>query len=98
LVSIRFNARAQAVPPKPPPTTIARAADCAREIEGRASKPADTVTPRRASRRVTGRAFMGVIRKMARRLFKAAAPVIQANVMFWSRSGTERMRLPVAAK
>jgi hypothetical protein len=40
---------------------------------------------------------MGMIRKMARRLMKPPR-VGQAKVMFWSRKGTERMRLPVAAK
>jgi hypothetical protein len=29
---------------------------------------------------------------------KAAASLRQAKVMFWSRNGTERIRLPVAAK
>ena len=29
---------------------------------------------------------------------EAAARYCQANVMFWSRNGIERMRLPVAAK
>ncbi|MGY4471537.1 hypothetical protein ACVWWK_007246 [Bradyrhizobium sp. LB9.1b] len=93
----RFSARAHAAPPKPPPITTTRPADCARRMEGTASDVAATVMPRTAFRRVIG-AFMGLIRKMLRRPWWPPQLSSQAKVMFWSRSGTERMRLPVAAK
>ena len=48
----------------------------------------------RVGRRVTS---ISTIRKMERRPWGRRS-LFQAKVMFWSRSGTERMRLPVAAK
>src|SRR3954462_8579700 len=93
----RFSARAHAAPPKPPPTTTRRPADCARRIEGTANDVAAAAKPRTASRRVTG-AFMSLVRKVGRGGRYVRRGVSQAKVMFWSRNGTERIRLPVAAK
>ena len=53
----------------------------------------------RPFRRVTGRVVIGIIQtKMLRRPSWPPQRFLYAKVMFWSRSGTERMRLPVAAK
>src|SRR5207248_3121223 len=74
LACVRFSARAQAAPPKPPPTTMMRPADCARDIDGRANVAAAAVMPNTACRRVTGRAVIRIIiRKMAAVASAAAA-------------------------
>src|ERR1700757_1877271 len=46
------NARAQAAPPKPPPITTMRAADCARDGEGKANDAAVAAMPRTTFLRV----------------------------------------------
>src|SRR5262245_20763913 len=79
--SNRFNARAQAAPPKPPPTTVTRPADWAREIEGRANDAADAEMQRTAFRRVTGRAVMSSIPKMMRRPLAAASGSGEGDVL-----------------
>src|SRR5437763_6651646 len=48
----RFNARAQAAPPKPPPITATRGADCANEGDGNAEASPTAAMPRTASLRV----------------------------------------------
>jgi hypothetical protein len=73
--------------------------DCARKIDGRANVAAAAVILNTAFRRVTGRVIIRIIRtKGCGGILAPPQPSSQAKVMFWSRSGTERMRLPVAAK
>src|SRR5258706_734732 len=66
--SIRFNARAQLAPPKPPPITTMRAVDCANEGQAKAHEVADAAMPRTTFLRVIWRsASMSTFPKIRRR-------------------------------
>ena len=67
-VDLVASARAQAAPPKPPPITTMRAADCAWDGHGKANDAAVVAMPRTTFLRVIRRsASMSMIRKMVRR-------------------------------
>jgi hypothetical protein len=97
--SSRRSVRAQLAPAKPPPITAMRAADWANEGHGNVLAATVAAIPRAASLRVNSRvASMGTIRQGGSGGRKDRRLSHQAKLMFWSRSGTERIRLPVAAK
>src|SRR4051812_48056899 len=64
LGSIFRNARAQLAPPKPPPMTTIRAADCANEGHGNVEAAMDAAIPRATSRRVGDRVTSGRLTSM----------------------------------
>src|ERR1700687_1958169 len=72
--SIRLSARAQLAPPKPPPITTMRAADCARDGQGKVNAAADAATPPTTFLRVIRRrASMKRFRYIAAAAIEAAA-------------------------
>src|SRR5258708_9947860 len=72
------NARAQLAPPKPPPITTMRAADCANDGHGNAA--ADAAMPKATSLRV-GRRVTSIctIRKMERRLWLSRRSLVSGE-------------------
>src|ERR1700737_4820799 len=69
LGSIRRSARAQLAPPKPPPITTMRAADCANEGRGNVSDAAVAAMPQTTFLRVIrGSASISIIRLSGGRL------------------------------